>query len=155
MFILFAVFWLPAIGFLALLLVEYFEIRTFFKKSRQTTGKVVGTISAQHKKADTAVTQVLKSARLSGVLLPNQQGKNVGGALLLVEYEHENGNSYQVRSKQSFNEVEAEQVTVNYNPENPSDVAIEGYYASTSYALRLIGITILFFIPIVIHLLSE
>ncbi len=155
MFILFAVFWLPAIGFLVLLLVEYLEIRTFFKNSKQTTGKVVGTIGAQHKKTDTAIAKVLNSTKAAGLLLPNPGGSSVGGALLLVEYEHENGNNYQVRSKQSFNELETEQVTVNYNPENPSDVAIEGYYANTSYVLRLIGIAVLFSIPIVIYLLSE
>ncbi|MFT5916595.1 MAG: hypothetical protein ACJAWV_000003 [Flammeovirgaceae bacterium] len=155
MFILFAVFWFPAIGLLVLLLVEYSEIRSFFKNSKQTTGKVVGIIGAQYKKVDSIFTATLSKSRLGGELLPQQSGKEMGGALLLVEYEHENGNSYQVRSKQSFNKVETEQVRVDYNPENASDVVIDGYYANTAYLPRLVGIIILFGIPIVIKMLSK
>lgn len=156
MIIVFAVFWLPAIAFCVLLWVEYSDITSFFKKSKQTTGKVVGTIGAQHKRTNSVATNAINATTMGINLLANQHGANTGGGLLLVEYEHENGNIYQVRSKQSFDEDETkvEEVKVNYNPDDASDVAIEGYYANTSYLPRLIGAGLLFAIPLIILMFS-
>ena len=146
------VFWLPALILSGLIASDFMDKRRFFKKAKKTTGKVVGTVGAKYKRASSAVNTVVNTMVPIAGISDKGDGHNAGGSLLLVEYEVENGDIYQGRSKQSFNQIASEEIDVFYNPEKPSEIAVDGFYSDKSYIGRALAIAILIITPIIMHI---
>ena len=81
--------------------------------------------------------------------------KSSGGYLLLAEYSTQIGGIYRVKSKQTFNRIPTK-VEIAYNPDNVTDVMIEGYYKSgnSKYYWLLMGF-LLGIIPIIAYWMLE
>ena len=122
----------------------------FFSKAIKTKGFVSGSIGSKHKKTNLNIGGQYEIA--NG--LPRQaSSKNdeylPGGKLLLVEFKDEEGNTYQVRSKQTFMKI-PNQVTVHYLPEDLSKFAVDGHYSGKMKYYYLVAGIILGLIPIIL-----
>ena len=67
---------------------------------------------------------------------------------MLLEYEVENGDIYETRTKKTFTGDE-EDVSLIYNKNNPTDIMVNGFYrvSNTSKYFRLVGSLILLILP--------
>ena len=121
---------LPGIVFFLISMMDIINERRFKKVAIFTEGTVVQSLPAKYK------SQMVDYAGGS-----RETGETEGGSLIIVEFTLENGDVYSAKSKQVFKHIPST-VEVGYNPDDYSDVMIDGYYKSGSakYFRLMIGL---------------
>ena len=147
---LYLVLWLPGLVALGIGIMDYLEEKKFLKAAKETTGKIIGAVGAKLK----AQNQVdLAGFATGGAMSQYSSGEYLGGAFVIVEFEDHDGDIYEIRSRQPFNELKSDTVKVQYQPENPSNAIVDGYYSGKAKYLQIYGSIIFFLAPIILHLL--
>ena len=121
----------------------------FSKKAESTIGKVVGKVSAINKFTKNTLTH-------DGLVAKSDGEIHKRGYLIFVEFETLKGKKYRVRSIKSYKDFDKEEVSVSYNPQDPTDVMIDSFYKVDKSSIRnriingalLIVVPIFFFIAI-------
>ncbi|MGB0521305.1 MAG: DUF3592 domain-containing protein [Flammeovirgaceae bacterium] len=149
---LYIALWMPAIAATVMALMDFAAEKKFMKSAIQTQGRIVGTLGAKYKVNNPAQVDMAAMAT-ANAMSQYVKGDRLGGVLVMVEFEDKNGDTYQVRSKQAFNVLESDHVTVHYNPDNPGDAIIDRYYSGKGKVYQLIAAGILFVAPFIIDFL--
>ena len=149
---LYLAFWMPAIAATVMAVMDFVEEKKFLEKAVETKGEIVGTLGAKHKKNNPNGIDLAGMAT-GNAMTQNMKGDNLGGVLVLVEFEDKKGDRYQIRSKQSFNELKEDFVSVQYDPEDPSEAIVDRYYSGKGKVFQLIAAGVLFVAPFVINYL--
>ncbi|MGB0524373.1 MAG: DUF3592 domain-containing protein [Flammeovirgaceae bacterium] len=97
-------------------LYEVWEEKSFKEKALRTVGVVVGSLASRY---------VPRSYNYTGG--SQYTSESPGGAILIFEYEIENGDVYQQKSKYPI-KGNPSTLEILYHPENPTDIMINGFY---------------------------
>ncbi|MGB0524372.1 MAG: hypothetical protein ACPGJS_15485, partial [Flammeovirgaceae bacterium] len=98
-------------------LYDWWEEKIFKQKGIKTIAKVVGSLAARHASA----------VYFEGAYAEYTAPEGIGGRFLILEYEVQNGEVYQVKSKKVFRKNPTE-VSIIYNPDDPTDLITDGFY---------------------------
>lgn len=151
---LYAILWMPAIAAFIMGLLDVMEEKKFLKNATETKGRIVGTIGAKYKSSNQYGVDLAGTAT-AGAMTQYVKGEHLGGAFVIVEFEDQDGDTYSIRSKQPFGELKSDYVTVHYDAENPSNAVVDRFYSGNAKYYQMIGASVLFLIPILIHLFLE
>jgi len=108
--------------------LDIWEEFSFFRKAIRTQGKIVRRIRATHK------TYRQKGVDTTGRMPTStndlfSEHKVMAGFLAVVEYETKDGDLYEAQSKQIV-KTSGDTIEVAYLPDDPTTIAIDGYYTS-------------------------
>lgn len=117
-------------GSIAIILfgLDIFDEFKFFRKAVKTQGKIVRRIAATHKTYQQKGVDTTGRMPISTNDLFSEHKVNAG-FLAVVEYETQDGDIYEVKSKQVV-KTEGDFLEVAYLPDAPTIIAIDGYYLS-------------------------
>ena len=133
--------------------LEIMEQKRFFNHAKKTSGRVVGTIGAAYKSYAQYGVDTSGYAQSNGTVFSATQyrSQTAGGGFLLVEFEDKKGDTYQVRSKQTFNEI-PESVTIHYSATDMSQVVIDGHYSGSGKYFQIAGGVIFGLLPVALNM---
>lgn len=145
--------WLPGIAAITMGVLDLREEKQFIENAKETKGTIVGTVGAKYKIRNQYGVDLAGTAS-AGAATQYVKGDQLGGAFLIVEYETKNGDVYQVRSRQPFNTLPDEEVTVHYNREKPGEAIVERFYNSNAKYYQIAGGIVFMLLPFLIHFLN-
>jgi hypothetical protein len=137
------VLWPAAIIAFLLGFSDWLKQRRFFSRAIAVEGRIVGALPAKQ----TAVSYSPNQATTLFGATGQKQAVDIGGVLLNIQYEVGDYICH-TQSAQVFNELPSK-VTVHYDPKDPSDVAINGYYLGKTMHYLMIASAVMVCIPFI------